>query len=68
MLEEKLKPLGDPINHPFARWLYLYFPPRPMANKKMYEHYYKAVNILIGELEVSHLTKAIRIIIQSFLN
>lgn len=67
MLEEKLKPFKDPINHPFAKWLYLYFPPRPILNKKMYDHYYKAVNILMRELEMDNLTKTIQTTIQEYI-
>ena len=67
MLEEKLKPFEYPVNHPFAKWLHLHFPPRPIANKKMYDHYHKALNILMGELEVSNLTKAIRTTILEYI-
>lgn len=67
MLEEKLKPFEDPVNHPFAKWLYLHFPPRPIANRKMYDHYHKAVAILIGELEDDDFTKIIRTTIQEYI-
>lgn len=67
MLEEKLKPFKDPVNHPFAKWLYLYFPPRPMVNKKMYDHYFEAVNILMREAETGHLTKTIQATIHEYI-
>ena len=67
MLEEKLKPFKDPVNHPFAKWLYLHFPPRPIANRKMYDHYHKAVNILMRELEKGTVTKTIRTTIQEYI-
>ena len=67
MLEAKLRPFEDPVNHPFAKWLYLHFPPRPIANRKMYEHYSKAVNILMRELEVGAVAKAIQTSIQDYI-
>ena len=67
MLEEKLRPFKDPVNHPFAKWLYLHFPPRPLANRKMYDHYYKAVNILMRELEAGAVAKTIRTTIQDYI-
>ena len=67
MLEEKLKPFEDPINHPFAKWLYFHFPPRPIISKKMYEHYDKAVNILMKELEEGNLAKTLRTNIQEYI-
>ena len=67
LLEEKLKPFEDPVNHPFAKWLYLHFPPRPIANRKIHEHYYKAVNILMKELEMGAGTKTIRTTIQEYI-
>ena len=67
MLEEKLRPFEDPVNHPFAKWLYLHFPPRPIANRKMYDHYHKAVNILMRELEVGEVAKTIRTTIQEYI-
>lgn len=66
MLEKKLRPFEDPVSHPFAKWLYLHFPPRPIANRKMYDHYHNAVNILMGELEGSDFTKIIRTTIQEY--
>ena len=67
MLEEKLKPFGDPVNHPLAKWLYLYFPPRPFTNKKTYDRYYKAVKILMKELETGHSTTTIQTVIQEYI-
>ena len=67
MLEEKLKPFEDPISHPFAKWLYLHFPPRPILNKKTYDHYCKAINILMRELEMDHLTKIVQTSIQEYI-
>ena len=67
MLEEKLRPFENPVNHPFAKWLYLHFPPRPIASRKMYDHYYKAVNILMRELEAGVVAKTIRATIQEYI-
>lgn len=66
-LKQKLKPFEDPVNHPFEKWLYLHFPPRPIVNKKLYAHYLKAVDILMKKLETGHLAKPIQIIIQKYL-
>lgn len=66
-LEEKLKPFEDPARHPLAKWLYLHFPPRPLTNKKMYDHYYKAVGILMGELETGSFTQTVRATIEEYI-
>ena len=67
MLEKELRPFEDPVNHPFAKWLYLHFPPRPITSRKMYDHYLKAVNILMRELELSGPAKALRTTIQEYI-
>ncbi len=64
VLEKKLKPFEDPVSHPLGKWLYLHFPPRPLTSKKMYDHYYKAINILIKELETENFPKTVQSVIQ----
>lgn len=65
-LEEKLKPFENPVSHPFAKWLYLHFPPRPLLNKKIYDRYLRAVEILLEEMESKNLKKPIRNIIVEY--
>lgn len=48
-LERKLKPLEAPVENDFLRWLYLHLPPQPMKNKKMYQAYRQAIQILMRE-------------------
>lgn len=66
-LEGKLKPFEDPVNHPLAKWLYLHFPPRHFRNKNMYDRYYKAVKILMGELEVGDMPATLQAVIQEYI-
>ena len=67
MLEEKLRPFEEPVRHPFAKWLYLHFPLRPIMNKKMQQRYSKVLEILMIELEESRLTKPLRRIIEEYI-
>jgi antitoxin component HigA of HigAB toxin-antitoxin module len=46
-LERKLKPLSVPVENPLLQWLYLHFPPQSMKNKKMYQTYRQAIQILM---------------------
>lgn len=66
-LEEKLRPFEDPISHPFAKWLYVHFPPRPIANKKMHDHYLKALNILMEEVEQKQFAKSIQTMLLEYI-
>ena len=66
-LEEKLRPFEDPVHHPFAKWLYLHFPPRPLVNKNMYDRYYKAVVILMEEAEEGRLARPVLTTIQEYI-
>ena len=67
VLEEKLKPFEDPVNHPLGKWLYIHFPPRPLTSKRMYDHYYKAINILMKELEAKNFPKTAQSVIQEYI-
>ncbi len=67
-LEKKLKPYEDPVKDSFSKWLYVHFPPRPMATKRMYAHYREAVNILMHEIEKGGNNGIMRAIIQEYLN
>lgn len=67
LLEEKLRPFDDPVDHPLAKWLYLHFPPRPLINKKMYDRYHKAVEILMQELGVGNFPTPTKMVIQEYI-
>lgn len=65
-LEKKLKPYEDPVKDALSKWLYTHLPPRPL-NKKMYEHYRKAVQILMFEMEKEEFHGMERALIQGYL-
>lgn len=67
VLEQKLSPFEDPLSHPFAKWLYAHFPPRLMANKKVYGHYLKVVEILMEEIEEEHFPKSAQTMILDYI-
>ena len=67
LLEEKLKPYEDPISHPLGKWLYVHFPPRPLTSKKMYDHYDKAINILMKVLETESFPKTVQSVIREYI-
>lgn len=67
LLEEKLKAFEEPLRNPFAKWLYLHFPPRPIVNKKMHDHYLKALEILMEQMEESALPKPVLIAIREYI-
>lgn len=67
-LEKTLKPFENPVKGPFSKWLYLHFPPRPFNNQRVYDHYRNAVRVLMHALEEEDFDKALKNIIQEFLN
>lgn len=67
-LERKLRPYEDPIKNAFLKWLYTHFPPRPLTNKKMFEHYREAARILMLEMEKEEFPATVRSVIQEYLN
>ncbi len=58
VLERKLKPYEEPLEHALLKWLYLHLPPQLMKNRQMYRAYIKAVGILMREQEMGNIDLA----------
>lgn len=66
-LAKKLKFLEEPVSNPLLKWLYLHFPPQPIASRKMHQAYAEAASILMKERELGTLSGSNRAAVGKYL-